>query len=332
MGFYLPGIGEAIGGALRMKRQGELMQASQDILKDETKPWSERVAMVTAAHPELATNPQLQAMLEAGRQADQDKMQRTKFEQEQAAAASAQRFQDLLGKTPVEKQRELIMNNPDMASRVVPELLKTYQGEAAAIEEENRWLRRNEITSGQKDRRAQVAAGAAAGREQQAEQRWVQGQIASGQMDPATGAPILPAQRAAQESAQQVATADAKAQQTAVRAAETRNAALEDLTVGLTEYRNLLESEGRTGGVGADAAELESLRMSLGVKLAQADNPGRAPTDADVKVAMQRIPETGFMTSPTSAIAQVDRLIKDAKGFKKQSDLPPPPPGFKVQK
>jgi hypothetical protein len=324
MGFYLPGIGEAIGGALRMKRQGELMEQSQKVLQDDTKPWSERVALVTAAHPELATNPQLQAMLEAGRQADQDKIARAKFDQEQAAAASAQRFQDLLGKTPVEQQRALIMNNPDMASRVVPEQLKTYQAEDAAIKEEDRWLRRNELTSAQKDRRAAVAAGAAANNK--ALDRYL-----AGQMD-ASGNLIPPEVQAANKREQELATADAKAEQVATRTNQTREAALDDLTVGLTEYRNILESEGRTGGFGADAAELEALRMSLGVKLAQADNPGRAPTDADVKVAMQRIPDTGFMTSPTSAIAQVDRLIKDAKGFKKTSDIPEPPPGFTVRK
>lgn len=328
MGFYLPGIGEALGGAIRMNRQNELMQQSQSILKDDTKPWAERVALITAAHPELATNPQLQAMLEAGRQADQDKMARTKFDQEQAAAASAQRFQDLLGKTPPEQQRELIMNNPDMASRVVPELLKTYQAEEEAIKEEDRWLRRNELTSAQKDRRAAVAAGAVTKAQELALEKEMRAGVASGAIDPQTGMVVPYAQRQDAAQARTLETAKLKSEQTKyvadVAAAEASN----EFAKGLEEYRDLALAA--RSGVGfastEDKARLATMRTELATLKAKADAGGGLTTQDDIDRAEALIPENTLTTDDEYFKAALTQLAESSR------KAPPPPPGFKVQK
>jgi hypothetical protein len=308
MGFYLPGIGEAIGGALRMKRQNELMAASQDILRDESKPWSERVAMVTAAHPELATNPQLQQMLETGRQADADKMQRTKYDQEQATVTENAQFKALYDKQSPDGKAAMLQNNPDMVSRVYPEIYKQHSAQQAAAAKEAEWMKHNQITSGQADARAQVAAGGQNARNMLT-------MFANGLVD-ANGQPIPPAAQAAAKRQETLLTEQAKAEQKQAEAGKGQEQLTSNLLTGLDNYKQHITEKGHTGWVGSDASTRESMRQSLGVALAQMANPGRAPTDADVKVAMDRIPEVSPLNSPEAVSAAIDQLKTDLGGFK----------------
>ena len=329
MGFYLPGIGEAIGGALRVQRQNELWTKAQDILKDETKPMADRLQLVGAAYPELANSEEFQKRVEASRQYDADKMARAKFDREEAAAASAQRFREKLQTIPEDQRRAYMLANPDVAADALPELLKQYQGEVKAAEEDATWNERFQLQEQGKNQRNAATNQATVTAQQLALDKEYRAGVASGAVDPATGQVIPYAQRQEAEQARTVETARLKAEQETAAKKGAINAAQEEFAAGLSEYRDILKTEGRTGGFGVDEAELASLRQTLGVKLAQMDNPGRAPTDADIKVAMGRIPEPGVLTSPTSAVAQVERLLKDVKGFKR-SETPPPPPGFKV--
>lgn len=310
MGFYLPGIGEAIGAGLAMNYQNKLLDQYKTVLQDESRPYSERIATITAVHPELLNHPQIKTMLEVGRQADADKMARAKFDREEAERKSVDTFKGVLAELDPEARVRVMRDNPDKAAVAFPEewgLIKDTD-KAAADREEMLML--------ENGRNARSAASINARREA------TQATLAATAAKPV---PETPEQR----QARAVETAGLKAEQEAAAKKGAINAAQEEFAAGLSEYRDILKTEGRTGGFGVDEAELASLRQTLGVKLAQMDNPGRAPTDADIKVAMERIPEPGVFTSPTSAVAQVERLLKDVKGFKR-SETPPPPPGFKV--
>jgi len=319
MGFYLPGIGEAIGGALRMKRQGELMDQSSAILKDESKPWAERVALVTSAHPELATNPQLQAMLEAGRQADNDKMQRTKFEQEQKSVTENQQFKDLYDKQSPEGKAAMLQNNPDMVSRVYPEIYKQHAAQQAAAANEATWMKHNQITSGQADQRAQVAAAAAQGKN-------LLTMFANGLVD-ASGK-VIP-KEVRDQQAQQLAidTDAAKKANTQKVAQEQQQKEAGPLVSALEAYRDAGAAEGGTGGFGADNATLTTQRNLIVAQIAkQIAGPGLATSQKDVETAEQMVPSPSFFTTEGSFKAAMQPLIEQAKA----KAVPPPPPGFKV--
>lgn len=310
MGFYLPGIGEAIGGALRGKHQADLWEQAQSVLKDESKPMADRLQLVSSMYPELATTPEFKDRMDTARQYDADKMARAKFDREEAARKSVDTFKGVLAELDPEARLRVMKDNPDKAAIAFPEewgLIKDAD-KAAADREEMLML--------ENGRNARSAASINARREA------AQATLAAAAAKPIPETPE-------QKQARAVETARLKAEQEAEAKKGSINAAQEEFAAGLSEYRDILKTEGRTGGFGVDEAELASLRQTLGVKLAQMDNPGRAPTDADIKVAMERIPEPGVFTSPTSAVAQVERLLKDVKGFKR-SETPPPPPGFKV--
>jgi hypothetical protein len=324
MGFYLPGIGEAIGGALRMKRQNELMEQSQTILKDETKPWSERVALVTAAHPELATNPQLQQMLETGRQADADKMQRTKYDQEQATVTENAQFKSLYDKQSPEGKAAMLQNNPDMVSRVYPEIYKQHSAQQAAAAKEAEWMKHNQITSGQADARAQVAADAQQGKN-------FLTMFAGGLVDE-KGQVIPKATRDAQAADAAVALDAAKKGNTQQVALEQQQREAVPLVSALEAYRDAGAAEGGTGGFGQDNATLTTQRNLIVAQIAkQIAGPGLATSQKDVETAEQMVPEPSFFTTEGSFKAAMQPLIEQTKA-KAGAAIPPPPPGFKVTK
>jgi hypothetical protein len=327
MGFYLPGIGEALGSYIRLDRQEKLMASVQGILKDETKPWAERAALVTAAHPELATNENFKQMVELGTQADEAKYQQQKRAAEVEQLERVGRFNEALSSIADPAARvEFLRKNAELAAQAAPEEWKGIKAADKRQQELEDWGYKNSIESSQRDYRAAVAAGAAAGKEQRAEQRWVQGQIAAGLMDPSTGAPILPQQREQQAAQLAIETDAAKKRTSAGLVEEQKKAIVDNATVGIDNLITDLEQSGREwfGEMTEAGSVRESKRQSLGLLLAQMANPGRAPTDADVKVAMARIPDPSlFGSSPTAAIKQLEQLKKDLGGFKKA-----PPSGF----
>jgi len=297
MGFYLPGIGEAIGGALRVQRQEELWTKAQSILKDETKPMADRLQLVGVAYPELANSEEFQKRVEASRQYDADKMARAKFDREEAAAASAQRFREKLQTIPEDQRRAYMLANPDVAADALPELLKQYQGEVKAEQEDATW---NERFQQQEAGRNQRSAASIAATQAAAAAKPV---------------PETPEQK----QARAVETARLKAEQAAgidkTALNEKRTQVDANIEAGIDAVISDIDAEGGVGWSGADYGKREALRKTLGLALAQRENPGRPPTDADVAVAMERVPDMTTFVSAEEAKAALKTLKQTFRGF-----------------
>ena len=330
MGFYLPGIGEAIGGALRVQRQNELWTKAQDILKDETKPMADRLQLVGAAYPELANSEEFQKRAEMARQYDADKMARAKFDREEAAAASAQRFREKLQTIPEDQRRAYMLANPDVAADALPELLKQYQGEVKAAEEDANWNERFQLQEQGKNQRNAATNQATVTAQQLALDKEYRAGVASGAVDPATGQVIPYAQRQEAEQARTVETARLKAEQAAgiekTSLNEKRTQVDANIEAGIDAVISNIETEGGVGWSGADFGEREALRKTLGLALAQRENPGRPPTDADVAVAMERVPDMTTFVSAEEAKSALKTLKKTFRGF-----TPALPEGFVIE-
>ena len=300
MGFYLPGIGEAIGGGLRMQRQNEMWEKAQTILKDETKPMSERMILVSSAYPELSNTPEWKDKMDTARQYDADKMARAKFEREEAARKSVDTFKGVLAELDPEARLRVMKDNPDKAAIAFPEewgLIKDAD-KAAADREEMLML--------ENGRNARSAASINARREA------AQATLAATAAKPI---PETPEQRQARE----LETARLKAEQAAsldkAALAEKRTQVDANIEAGIDAVISDIDAEGGVGWSGADYGKREALRKTLGLALAQRENPGRPPTDADVAVAMERVPDMTTFVSAEEAKAALKTLKQTFRGF-----------------
>ena len=82
---------------------------------------------------------------------------------------------------------------------------------------------------------------------------------------------------------------------------------------GLTELYAKYQEMGRANSFTDPQAvrEYNDMRRSLGAKLAMAENPGRAPTDADIENAMTKIPEAKGWTDRTDAESLFKRKVQE---------------------
>src|SRR5512139_4253557 len=222
MGFYLPGIGEAIGGALRMQKQRELMDQVKGLMADESRPWSERAALVTAAHPELATNPEFQNMVTMGRQAEEDKYINNKRQRETADLAANDQFKALVDAAEPDARQKLIDANPDMAKRVFPAAYEQSVAAKKAAEEQQTWIERAGIQDRYEDENR------AASQAFQAEQNALTREAT------AAARPIV--ETPEQKQARTLETARLKAEQTAAATQTAGKKAVENLQTGLDNY------------------------------------------------------------------------------------------------
>lgn len=326
MGFYLPGIGEAIGGALRVQRQEELWNKAQGILKDESRPMAERLQMVGVAYPELANTEDFKERITQARLFDQDKREAAKFEQEQERAATVENFKGVISELDPQARLDVLRKNPDLAALAVPEEWKVLKAADKSQQERSQWL---EGEAG-KDRRAAMAAQATVQAQQLALEKEMRTGIASGAIDPQTGAVIPYADRQAAAADLAVATAERKAQGAAAieeKTLQQKRAQVDsNIEAGIDAVIKDIETEGGVGWSGADFGKREALRKTLGLALAQRENPGRPPTDADVAVAMERVPDMTTFVSAKEATAALQTLKQTFRGF-----TPALPEGFVIE-